>query len=398
MFVNFFYTLRDRGIPVTPTSFLRLQKAMHKGLVHSLDDFYTVARTILVKSERYFDTYDQIFAYHFKNASLEDPTAVELTDVARAMVEEWLKNPQELADILGIDKDKLKEMTPEELIQYFLERLKEQTEAHHGGNKWIGTGGTSPTGHSGHHPGGMRVGGQSRNHSAIKVALERRYRDYSQEGPLTQFQMGEALKRLRRMAPTGPKDIVNVDKTIYETMRNAGEIEIFFDRRLADRLKVILLIDNGGWSMEPYIDVVQTLFHYASSQFKDLKIYFFHNTIYSRVWADPQRYYKPHDVDDFIRLDPETRLIFVGDASMAPYELVHPNGAIYLETKPSGSSIERLRFLARTFRHCAWLNPVPIPEWQYTRTTEMIRQIFPMFELTLDGLEKAVQYLTTSSR
>jgi uncharacterized protein with von Willebrand factor type A (vWA) domain len=116
------------------------------------------------------------------------------------------------------------------------------------------------------------------------------------------------------------------------------------------------------------------------------------------VWADPQRYYKPHDVDDFIRLDPETRLIFVGDASMAPYELVHPNGAIYLETKPSGSSIESLRFLARTFRHCAWLNPMPIPEWQYTRTTEMIRQIFPMFELTLDGLEKAVQYLTTSSR
>lgn len=398
MFVNFFYTLRDRGIPVTPTSFLRLQKAMHKGLVHSLDDFYTVARTILVKSERYFDTYDQIFAHHFKNASLEDPTAVELTDVARAMVEEWLKNPQELADMLGIDKEKLEKMTPDELIQYFLDRLKEQTEAHHGGNKWIGTGGTSPTGHSGYHPGGMRVGGQSRNHSAVKVALERRYRDYSQEGPLTQFQMGEALKRLRRMAPTGPKDIVNVDKTIYETMRNAGEIEIIFDRRLADRLKVILLIDNGGWSMEPYIDVVQTLFHYASSQFKDLKIYFFHNTIYSRVWADPQRYYKPHDVDDFIRLDPETRLIFVGDASMAPYELVHPNGAIYLETKPSGASIERLRFLARTFRHCAWLNPVPIPEWQYTRTTEMIRQIFPMFELTLDGLEKAVQYLTTSSR
>ena len=179
------------------------------------------------------------------------------------MLDEWLKNPEEMADALGIDKEKLKNMTPEELIQYFLDRLKEQTEAHHGGNKWIGTGGTSPTGHSGIHPGGMRVGGQSRNNSAIKVAMERRYRDYSQEGPLTQFQMGEAMKRLRRMAPTGPRDIVNVDKTIYETMRNAGEIEIIFDRRLADRLKVILLIDNGGWSMDPYIDVVQTLFHYA---------------------------------------------------------------------------------------------------------------------------------------
>ena len=396
MFVDFFYTLKDRGIPVTPTSFLRLQKAMNMGLVHSLDEFYTAARTILVKSERYFDTYDQIFAHHFQGASLEDPTAVELTEIARSLLDEWLKNPEEMADALGIDKEKLKNMTPEELIQYFLDRLKEQTEAHHGGSKWIGTGGTSPTGHSGIHPGGMRVGGESRNHSAIKVAMERRYRDYSQEGPLTQFQMGEALKRLRRMAPTGPKDIVNIDKTVYETMRNAGEVEIIFDRRLADRLKVILLIDNGGWSMDPYIDVVQTLFHYASSQFKDLKIYFFHNTIYSRVWSDPQRQLKPEQVDDFIRRDPETRLIIVGDASMAPYELTHPNGAIYIDAKPTGTSIERLRFLAKTFRHTAWLNPMLSHEWEYARTTHMIRQIFPMFELTLDGLEKVVQHLTST--
>ena len=398
MFVNFFYTLKDRGIPVTPTSFLRLQNAMSKGLVHSLDDFYTVARTILVKSERYFDTYDQIFAHHFRNASLEDPTAVELNEVARAMLEEWLQNPQELADMLGIDKDKLKKMTPEELIQYFLERLKEQTEAHHGGNKWIGTGGTSPTGHSGYHPGGMRVGGESRNHSAIKVALDRRYRDYSQEGPLTQSQIGEALRRLRRLMPTGPKDVVNVDKTIYETMRNAGEIDIIFDRRLTDRLKVMLLIDNGGWSMEPYIEVVQTLFHYASSQFKDLKIFFFHNTIYSRVWADPQRYYKPQDVDELIRWDPETRVIIVGDASMAPYELMHPNGAIYVDAKPSGTSIERLRFIARTFPHSVWLNPMPPDEWYYSTTVKAIRQVFTMYELTLDGLEKAVQFLTSSGK
>lgn len=398
MFVNFFYTLKDRGIPVTPTSFLRLQNAMSKGLVHSLDDFYTVARTILVKSERYFDTYDRIFAHHFRNASLEDPTAVELNEVARAMLEEWLQNPQELADMLGIDKDKLKKMTPEELIQYFLERLKEQTEAHHGGNKWIGTGGTSPTGHSGYHPGGMRVGGRSRNHSAIKVALDRRYRDYSQEGPLTQSQIGEALRRLRRLMPTGPRDVVNVDKTIYETMRNAGEIDIVFDRRLTDRLKVMLLIDNGGWSMEPYIEVVQTLFHYASSQFKDLKIFFFHNTIYSRIWADPQRYYKPQDVDELIRWDPETRVIIVGDANMAPYELMHPNGAIYVDAKPSGTSIERLRFIAGTFPHSVWLNPMPSDEWYYSTTVKAIRQVFTMYELTLDGLEKAVQFLTSSAK
>jgi len=393
LFVEFFYTLRERGIPVTPTSFLRLQKALNMGLIHSLDEFYTTARAILVKSERYFDTYDQIFANHFKGISFDDPTTVELTEIARAMLEEWLKNPEDMAQALGIDEETLKKMTPDELIQYFLDRLKEQTEAHHGGNKWIGTGGTSPTGHSGHHPGGMRVGGQSKNKSAIKVALERRYRDYSQEGPLTQLQMAEALKRLRRMTPAGPRDIVNVDKTIYETMRNAGEIEIIFDRRLADRLKVMLLIDNGGWSMDPYIDVVQTLFHYAGSQFKDLKIYYFHNTIYSRVWSDPQRHLKPETVDDFIRRDPETRLIIVGDASMAPYELMHANGAIYVDAKPTGASVDRLRFLAGTFRHAVWFNPMPPREWERTWTTGVIQQIFPMFELTLDGLEKAVQYL-----
>jgi uncharacterized protein with von Willebrand factor type A (vWA) domain len=393
MFVDFFYTLRDRGIPVTPTSFLRLHKALSMGLVQSMEDFYTAARAILVKSERYFDSYDQIFAHHFKGVELHDPTAVELTEIARAMLDEWLKNPGDMARALGLDEAELQKMTPEELIQYFLDRLKEQTEAHHGGNRWIGTRGTSPVGHSGHHPGGMRVGGQSRNKSAVKVALERRYRDYSQEGPLTEFQMGEALKRLRRMTPTGPKDTVNVDKTIYRTMRNAGEIEIVFDRRLKDRMKIVLLIDNGGWSMEPYVGIVQTLFHYARSQFKDLKIYFFHNTIYSRVWADPQRYHKPEPLEEFIRKDPETRLIMVGDASMAPYELMHINGAIYVDQQPTGASIDRMKFLARTFRHAVWLNPVPQDEWEMTWTIGIVREVFPMFELTLDGLEKSILHL-----
>jgi uncharacterized protein with von Willebrand factor type A (vWA) domain len=393
MFINFFYTLKDRGIPVTLTSFLRLQKAMSMGVIQSLEDFYTSARAILVKSERYFDVYDQVFAHHFKGIAMEDPSAAELTAIARAMLEEWLKNPMQMADALGVDADKLRRMTPEELIKYFYDRLKEQTEAHHGGNRWIGTGGTSPVGHSGRHPGGMRVGGASRNKSAIKVAMERRYRDYSQEGPLTELQMGEALKRLRRMVPHGPKDIVNVDKTIYETMRNGGEINIVFDRRLTDRLKIILMIDNGGWSMDPYIAVVQTLFNYARAQFKDLKIFFFHNTIYSRVWQDPQRHLKPFPVEDFTRLDPETRLIIIGDASMAPYELLHHNGAIYLDQTENKGSVDRLKFLAKTFRHAVWLNPQTEAEWGYTWTVGLIRQVFPMYELTLDGLDKAVQRL-----
>jgi len=190
MFVPFFYMLRQRGVPVSPTSFLRLQKALSLGVIGSVDDFYTAARSILVKSERYFDTYDQVFAHYFKGAQIDTMEDVEISDIARALLDEWLKNPRELAEALGLDEKELAKYTPEELIRYFLERLKEQKEAHHGGNRWIGTGGTSPVGHSGHHPGGMRVGGASRNKSAVKVAMERRYKDYSQEGPLTELQMG----------------------------------------------------------------------------------------------------------------------------------------------------------------------------------------------------------------
>ena len=393
MFVDFFYLLKKVGIPVSPTSFLRLQKALNMGLVNSVDDFYTAARSILVKSERYFDLYDQVFAHRFQGVELKEPDIVELSEVARALLEDWLKNPKELADLLGIKEEELSKLTPEELIRYFLDRLKEQTEAHHGGSKWIGTGGTSPVGHSGYHPGGMRVGGVSRNKSAVKVAMERRYRDYSQEGPLTESQMGEALKRLRNMVPHGPKDKVNIEKTIYETMKNAGEIEIVFDQSLRDRLKVILAIDNGGWSMDPYVELVQTLFNYARSQFKDLKTFYFHNTIYDTLWEDPPRRSKPFPVDELVRLDPETRFIIVGDASMAPYELMSTDGSIYVGERSGKPSYMRLQFIASTFPHSVWLNPVPVSEWPYTRTISHIQEIFPMFELTLDGLEKAVASL-----
>lgn len=393
MFINFFYKLKDSGIPVTPTSFLTLHKALSIGLIGSVDDFYTSARSILVKSERYFDMFDQIFAHYFQGAELPDYDDIEFTEIAKALLDEWLKNPKLLADAMGFDESELSKLTPDELIEYFKERLKDQTERHDGGNKWIGTGGTSPVGHSGYHPGGMRVGGVSRNKSAVKVAMERRYRDYSLNGPLTQGMIGEALKRLRNMVPSGPKDQVNVDATIYQTLKNGGEIEIVFDRSLKDRLNVILAIDNGGWSMDPYIPVVQTLFDYARAQFKEVRTCFFHNTIYDTVWEDPQRRRKPWKVDDFMRLDPDTRLIFVGDASMAPYELMASDGSIYLRERSGKPSHERLKFLAETFPYSVWLNPVPSRMWNYTRTIMFIRQIFPMFELSIDGLEKAVAHL-----
>jgi hypothetical protein len=393
MFVKFFYTLKEVGIPVSPTAFLTLQKALYNGMVAGLDDFYTCARAILVKSERYFDLYDQVFAHHFEGVPLPEDEGFEIDEIARGLLDEWLKNPKMVADALGIDEDKLNKMTPDELIEYFKERLKDQDGRHDGGGKWIGTGGYSPVGHSGYHPGGMRVGGQSLNKSAVKVANERRYKDYSTAGPLTQANIGEALKRLRNLVPAGPKDQVNVDETIRETMRNAGEIELVFDRALKDRLKVILAIDNGGWSMDPHIDIVQTLFDYARAQFKEVKTYFFHNTIYDYVWEDPARYKKPKKIVEFTRNDPETRLIIVGDASMAPYELMAHDGSIHISERSGRPSIQQLRFLAETFPHCVWLNPVPETMWGYTHTIMTINTIFPMFELSLDGLEKAVTKL-----
>ncbi|OQX05096.1 MAG: hypothetical protein BWK80_52670 [Desulfobacteraceae bacterium IS3] len=393
MFIDFFYKLKDQGIPVSPTSFLTLQKALSRGLINSVDDFYTAARAILIKSERYFDLFDQIFAHQFEGAELPAAEEFELDEIARALLDEWLKDPKILADALGMDESEMSKLSPDELIAYFKERLKEQNGRHDGGSRWIGTGGTSPVGHSGHHPGGMRVGGVSRNKSAVKVALERRYKDYSLNGPLTQAMVGEALKRLRNMIPSGPKDQVNVEATIYQTLKNAGEIEIVFERSLKDRLKVILAIDNGGWSMDAYIPVVQTIFDYSRAQFKELKTYFFHNTVYDTVWADPARYKKPQRVDEFVRFDPETRLVMVGDASMAPYELMAADGSVYVQERSGKPSIERLGLLAETFRHCVWLNPVPERMWNYTRTIQMIRRIFPMFELSIDGLEKAVAHL-----
>jgi len=397
MFVSFFYTLKEIGIPVSPTSFLTLQKALHQGIINNLDDFYTCARSILVKSERYFDLYDQVFVHHFQGVPLPENIGFEVDEIARGMLDEWLKNPESMADALGVDQEQLKNMSPEELIEYFKKRLKDQDGEHHGGYKWIGTGGYSPVGHSGHHPGGMRVGGESRNKSAVKVANERRYKDYSTAGPLTQAQMGEALKRLRHMIPTGPKDNINIDETIRETLRSGGEIELVFDRALKDRLKVILLIDNGGWSMDPYIQAVQTLFDYAGAQFKEVKTYFFHNTIYDYVWEDPARYKKPKNIIEFSRNDPDTRLIIVGDASMAPYELMAHDGSIHISERSGRPSMEQLNFLVKTFSHSVWLNPVSRSMWGYTHTIMAIAKIFSMYELSLDGLEKAVTKLMSKN-
>lgn len=393
MFVRFFFLLKEVGIPVSPTAFLTLQKAIECDLVNSLDDFYIAARSILVKSERHFDLYDQVFGHAFEGTELQEDDDLGDELLAMALLKDWLENPKVLADSLGVDEKELADMSPEELLAYFKQRLKDQKGRHDGGSKWIGTGGTSPVGHSGYHPGGMRIGGVSRNSSAIKIAGERRYKDYSLTGPLTQSSMGEALKRLRNLVPEGKRDRINVGESIYQTIKNGGEIEIVFDRAIVDRLKIILAIDNGGWSMEPYVDMVQILFQYAKSQFKDLKTYFFHNTIYDLLWEDAGRHKHPVSIEDLAKRDPETRMIIIGDASMAPYELMSTDGSIYAYERSGKPSIQRLNDLSEIFPHIIWMNPIPRNNWSTTYSINVIQNIIPMFELSLDGLERAVSHL-----
>ena len=395
MFQNLFYTLHEVGVPVSPTGFLLLHRALHGGLVSSVDDLYTAARTILVKSEKYFDLYDRVFAHVFAGAELRGEDGEEFDLLASGLLQQWLENPHELAQALGMDERELQRLTPEELLEYFKARLREQEGRHDGGSKWIGTGGTSPTGHSGYHPGGLRMGGVSRNRSALKVAGERRYRDYSGDAPLTSQTIGEALKRLRHLVAEGSRDHLNIDATIRRTVRNGGEIELVFDRAMVDRLKVVLAIDNGGWSMEPHVELVQTLFNYARAQFKDVTTFYFHNTIYDTVWLDAARRRQPVPIETFCQRDPATRLIIVGDASMAPYELLAADGSIYAFERSGKPSTERLQQLAAAFPHAVWLNPLPERTWPHTRTITIINRIFPMFELSLDGLERGVKQLMT---
>jgi len=401
MFVDFFYRLREHGVPISPTAFLRLQKALAAGLITTLEDFYVIARAVMIKRERHFDLYDRIFANYFEGKDLDESLTKDLEEELKLLLQEWLRDPLHLTMMSAGEREKLKTMTPDEVMQYFLERLREQTERHDGGNRWIGTRGTSPVGHGGYHPGGMRIGGQGRNRSAIKVALDRRYIEYSDQTPLTAEQLGEALRTLRHLAPVGPKDKLDIDRTIYETVRQGGEIELVFDRRLRDKLSVLLFIDNGGWSMTPYVERTRALFLHARASFKKLRTFFFHNCIYDVVWEDPQRYHKPVGLEEIMREEPDTRIIILGDAAMAPYELLHPRGAIDYTTRQHRAGRDILLDLRERFPHSIWINPVHSSRWLWAEgatTIEMIHDIFPMVDLTLDGIERAVELMKKSRR
>lgn len=396
MFEGFFNQLRSHGLPVSPKSFMQLQQALDQGLVDDLADFYAVARAVLVKSERYFDLYDRIFATYFEGKDFEDPSEA-LTDDIRQTLMEWLKEPAFLEELPEEDREAMTGMDPDELMQYFLDRLKDQTEAHQGGSRWIGTGGTSPVGHGGYHPGGMRVGGGPGRSSAIKVAMDRRYVDYSEDRVLSERQMAEALRALRYRAPVGPRDRLDIDASIRETVRQGGEIELVFDRRLTDKLSVFLFIDNGGYSMWPYVNTTRALFHHARDSFRRLRTFFFHNCVYDTVWEDPRRANKPVPLQDVLRADPDTRVILLGDAAMAPFELLHRRGSIDFTSAQDRPGIECLQDLRDRFPMSVWLNPAPRDRWDWsmgTFTIDHIRKVFPMEDLTLPGIERLVSRLS----
>lgn len=396
MFVNFFYELKRSGVPVSLTEWMMLMEALGKGLAFSsLSGFYHLARTVLVKSEAHFDSYDIAFQHYFKG--IETPANI----LEQAV--EWLKESLPPRTISPEERKLFQDWDLDKLRRELDERLKEQDGQHHGGSKWVGTGGRSPFGHGGYHPSGVRIGGHSNNHSAVKVAAERRYREFRSDETLGVRQFEVALRKLRQLTSRteGEKDVLDLDGTIDATCRNAGRLELVWDRSRKNTMKVVLIMDSGG-SMEPYMDLCSQLFSAVNraTHFKDLRFFYFHNCIYGNVYTHAScgsRY--AVNTYDFMRdLDPEYRLIIVGDASMAPSELTMVGGAIDWDIIDNEPGLVWLERIEKYFSHSVWLNPVPTQWWDPrlyygAYTIALVKKVFPMFELTLDGLEQAIKNL-----
>jgi uncharacterized protein with von Willebrand factor type A (vWA) domain len=386
MFVDFFYTLRKYKVPVSITEWMVLMEALSRGYSwSSLSSFYFLARSILIKSEAFYDQYDQAFQDFFEG--IETPPEI------RDEVLDWLKNPLNRLPFTPEELAKIEQMDLDELLSLFEERLREQKEAHHGGSKWIGTGGTSPFGHSGYHPGGIRVGGESQNRSAVKVAAERKFRNYRSDITLDVRQIKVALKRLRQLTRTGAEDELDLEETIDKTCKNAGDIELMWMKSRKNNIKLLLLMDVGG-SMNPHIRVCSRLFSaaHSASHFRDFQYYYFHNCIYDKLYNDIERG-EPVFTNHLLHtLSGDYKVIIVGDASMAASELMSRHGAIYYQDMNETPGIEWLKRITDHFTHSAWLNPDQ-PSTGRHPTVSAVGNIFSMYPLTLDGIERAVQKL-----
>ncbi len=400
LFTDFFYTMKEYGVPITTQYILEFREAVEKGLASNLEELYLLLRLICVKRIEHMDSFERAFAKYFYN--LELPAPEDTTNLGKLLenkpFQDWLNRELKKGNLTW--EDIHYRMPPDELFKRFIETVMKQMDAHHGGDKWIGTNGSSPFGHSGTSPYGIRVYGDSAYQSAIKMIGERRYADYSSKAELRAENVRQVLGTLKNMVPAGPVTELDLDETIYRTARNGGEIEMVFTGELRDKIKVALLMDNGGYSMDPYMRLIKLVFSKTADRFKELSTYYFHNCIYGTVFTDAARS-KPYPMEKFLTHNAETRVIIIGDASMAPEELMMPNGAIDYgvdDGEPGRVWLERMR---DRFRYCVWLNPKLKEDWYMTHgshTIDIIGRIIHMEDLTLEGIKNAVEYLNAQKQ
>lgn len=394
MLIDFFYLLRARGLPVGTTEYLTLLDALSKGLMQqSLDRLYVIGRGVLVKKVAHYDIWDQAFAEFFHDRPFTLSDLSELTDE----VLNWLQDPKAVRELNEEEREALKQMRLDELRREFEERLREQKERHDGGSHWIGTGGTSPFGQQGEHPSGIRVGDQPNGNGrggAVQVAMARNFRNLRDDIKLDIRQISVALRKLRQLTRDGRQDELDLDETIKQTARNAGDLEIMMRPPRKNDVKLLLLMDVGG-SMTPYARLCSQLFSAAhqASHFKQFKSYYFHNCPYGMLFEDMSRRKMVPTEEALEQLDKTWRCMVVGDAAMAPDELMYSGGAIDLYEMNSRSGWSWLQEIKETVPRTAWLNPDPVRYWEYTYTTRRIGELFEMFPLTLEGLDEAVGYL-----
>jgi len=394
MLIPFFYTLRAARLPVSVKEYLTLLEALQAGVLDAegggptVERFYVLARTTLVKDEAHFDKFDRAFSAYFKGVEL-------LSEAARELPEDWLRKHLEL-ELSPEQKAQLEALGWNELMDTLRKRLEEQHERHEGGSKWIGTGGTSPFGAYGYNPQGIRIGqDRSRHKSAVKVWDQRAFRDYDDNVDLGTRNIKVALRRLRRFAREGSELELDLDDTIHKTAANAGMLDIRLVPERHNKVKVLLLMDVGG-TMDEHIHRVEELFSAAKSEFKHLEFYYFHNCVYDFVWKNNQRRYseKTPTWELIRKYNKDYKLIFVGDATMSPYEILQPGGSVEYNNEEPGA--EWLQRLINAYPNFAWINPEPLGVWPYRQSIALIQQILQqrMFPLSLSGLEAAMRMLS----
>jgi uncharacterized protein with von Willebrand factor type A (vWA) domain len=390
MFIGFFLELRQAKVPVSLREYLTLLEAMTHHLAdYSVDDFYYLSRATLVKDERNLDKFDRVFGHHFKGIE-------EITDAGVEIPEEWLRK---LAEKL-LTEEEMKQIQAlgglDKLMEELQKRLAEQKGRHQGGSKWIGTAGTSPFGAYGYNPEGIRIGQDgNRSNRAVKVWDRREFKNLDDRVEIGTRNIKIALRRLRQFAREGAAEELDLDDTIRSTARNAGWLDLKLVPERHNAAKVLLLLDIGG-SMDGHVRTCAELFSAARAEFKHLEYFYFHNCPYESLWRDAWRRHveKTPTMQVLHTYDASYKLIFVGDASMSPYEIVQPGGSVEHWNEESGETW--LRRLTTTYAKAVWLNPVPERYWDGTPSIQMVRQLMEgrMFPLTLDGLDRAMRRLT----